>query len=118
MASSNTVFSPRWVRAEHSRYLTEPGDSKGGKAGAVRGRGGAPQNAPPPWCPQAGRSPLTNLPGHGQALGVRDGRQLLVSQPLDGVLVVTEVQLGAHQEDGRVGAVVPHLRVPLWGQRF
>lgn len=24
MASSNTVFRPRWVRAEHSRYLTAP----------------------------------------------------------------------------------------------
>lgn len=24
MASSKTVFKPRWVRAEHSRYLTEP----------------------------------------------------------------------------------------------
>ncbi len=24
MASSNTVFKPRWVRAEHSRYFTEP----------------------------------------------------------------------------------------------
>lgn len=24
MASSNTVFKPRWVRAEHSRYFTAP----------------------------------------------------------------------------------------------
>ena len=63
-------------------------------------------------------STLTNLPGHGQALRVRDGRQLLVPQPLYGVLVVPEVQLGAHQEDGRVGAVVPHFWVPLWGRRF
>ena len=71
----------------------------------------------PPRPSPAGRQRLpTDLPGHGQALWVGDGRQLLVPQPLNGVLVVAEVQLGAHQEDGRVGAVVPHLRVPLQGQ--
>lgn len=81
-----------------------------------------PQSTPPlspflcHW--QAWWNPLTDLPGHGQALRVCDGRQLLVPKPFDGVLVVTEVQLGAHQEDGCVGAVVPHLWVPLWGQRL
>lgn len=35
MASSNTVFRPRCVNAEHSRYFTE---SVGRKAGAVMGR--------------------------------------------------------------------------------
>lgn len=68
--------------------------------------------------PKAPQWPLTNLTGHGQALGVGDRCQLLVPQPFDGVLVVTEVQLGAHQEDGRVGAVVSHLWVPLWGRRL
>lgn len=61
---------------------------------------------------------LTDLSGHGQALWVGNGRQLLVPQPFNGVLVITEVQLGAHQKDGCVGAVVPHLWVPLWEQRF
>lgn len=28
MASSNTVFRPRWVSAEHSRYFTAPGERK------------------------------------------------------------------------------------------
>lgn len=28
MASSNTVLRPRWVRAEHSKYLTAAGDRK------------------------------------------------------------------------------------------
>lgn len=61
---------------------------------------------------------LTDLSGHGQALGVGDGCQLLVPQPFNRILVIAEVQLGAHQEDGCVWAVVPHLWVPLWGQRF
>lgn len=56
---------------------------------------------------------LTDLSGHGQALGVGDRGELLVSQPLNGVLVISQIQLGAHQDDGRVGAVVSHLRVPL-----
>lgn len=29
MASSKTVFRPRWVRAEHSRYFTESGEGDG-----------------------------------------------------------------------------------------
>lgn len=61
---------------------------------------------------------LTNLPGHGQALGVGDGCQLLVPQPFNRILVITEVQFSAHQKDGRVWAMVPHLWVPLWEQRF
>ena len=56
---------------------------------------------------------LTDLFGHGQALGVGDGGQLLLLQLLNGVLVIPQVQLGAHQDDGCVGAVVTHLRVPL-----
>lgn len=56
---------------------------------------------------------LTNLSSHCQALWVGDGGELLVPQPLDGVLVISQIQLGAHQDDGCVGAVVSHLRVPL-----
>ena len=56
---------------------------------------------------------LTDLSCHGQALRIGDGGQLLVSQPLNGVLVISQIQLGAHQDDGCVGAVVSHLRVPL-----
>lgn len=54
-----------------------------------------------------------NLSGHGQALRVGDRGELLVPQPLNGVLVISQIQLGAHQDDGCVGAVVSHLRVPL-----
>lgn len=56
---------------------------------------------------------LTYFFGHGQALGVDDGGEFLLLQLLDGVLVVSQVQLGAHQDDGSVGAVVSDLRVPL-----
>ena len=56
---------------------------------------------------------LTYFFRHGQALRVDDGGELLLLQFLDGVLVVSQVQLGAHQDDGRVGAVVSHLGVPL-----
>ena len=42
-----------------------------------------------------------------------NGRQPLVFQLLDGLLVLSQVQLGAHQDDGHVGAVVADLRVPL-----
>lgn len=60
---------------------------------------------------------LTDFFGHGQALRVDDGGEFLLLQLLDGVLVVSEVQLGAHQDDGSVGAVVSDLRVPLRGGR-
>lgn len=60
---------------------------------------------------------LTDLPGHGQALRVGDRGELLVPQPLDGVLVISQIQLGAHQDDGCVGAVVSHLGVPLPSHR-
>lgn len=33
MASSNTVFRPRWVSAEHSRYFTAPEDQQEGMMG-------------------------------------------------------------------------------------
>jgi hypothetical protein len=64
---------------------------------------------------QMGRHPhrLTYLSCHGQTLGVGDGGQLLVPQPFNGVLVISQIQLGAHQDDWGVGAVVSHFRVPL-----
>lgn len=56
---------------------------------------------------------LTNFSCHGQALRVSDRGELLVSQPLNGVLVISQIQLSAHQDDGCVGAVMSHLGVPL-----
>lgn len=50
-------------------------------------------------------------------MGVDYGVQLLLLEFFDSVLVVSQVQLGAHQDYGRVGAVVSHLRVPLWVKR-
>lgn len=55
----------------------------------------------------------TDLPGHGQALRVGNGRKLFVSQPFDGILVVPQVQFGAHQDDGCVRAVMTNLWIPL-----
>lgn len=46
---------------------------------------------------------------------VGDWSQFLLLQLLDRLLLVPEIQLGAHQDDGCRGAVVPHLRVPLGG---
>lgn len=60
---------------------------------------------------------LTYFLCHGQPLGVDNGVQLLLLEFFDSVLVVSQVQLGAHQDYGRVGAVVSHLRVPLWVKR-
>ena len=57
----------------------------------------------------------TYLLGQCKALWVSDGSQLLLLQLLDGVLLVPQIQLGAHQDDGGGGAVVPHLGVPLEG---
>lgn len=57
--------------------------------------------------------PHTNILGECQALRVGDGSQLLLLQLLDGVLVISKVQLGTHQDDGGAGAVVPNLREPL-----
>lgn len=38
----------------------------------------------------------TDLFGHGQALGVGDRGELLLPELLDGVLIVPQIQLGAH----------------------
>lgn len=55
----------------------------------------------------------TNLLGHGQALRVGDGRQLLLLQLLDRIFIVPQVKFRPHQDDGCVGTVVSHFRVPL-----
>lgn len=60
---------------------------------------------------------LTYFLCHGKPLGVDNGVQLLLLEFFDSVLVISQVQLGAHQDYGCVGAVVPHLRVPLWAKR-
>lgn len=54
-----------------------------------------------------------DLLGHGQGLLVRDGLHLSGSQGLGGVAVVSQVELGAHEDDGDVGGVVFDLRIPL-----
>lgn len=55
----------------------------------------------------------TNLFGHGQALWVRDGCKFLFFQLLNCVLVISQVQLGANEDNGSVGTVVSDLWVPL-----
>ena len=56
---------------------------------------------------------VTNLFGHRQALGIGDRREFLLLQLLHSVLVISQIQLGAHKDDGSVGTMVSHLRVPL-----
>lgn len=55
IASSKTVFRPRWVRAEHSRYFTESGWGAGGQQeGRSRGQGGPwAETSPGPHTVQA-----------------------------------------------------------------
>lgn len=55
----------------------------------------------------------TDLFGHGQALRIGDGSELLLLQLLNGVLVVSQIQLGSHQDDGSGRTVVSHFWVPL-----
>lgn len=61
---------------------------------------------------------LTYLLGQSQALRVGDRSQLLFLQLLNRFLLVPEIQLGAYQDDGRGGAVMANLRVPLGGRRY
>lgn len=44
---------------------------------------------------------------------VDDRGQFLLLELFDSVLVISQIQLGANQDDGSVGAVVSHLGVPL-----
>ena len=46
-------------------------------------------------------------------LGIGNGAESLLLELFSGLLVVSQVQLGANQDDWCVGAVVTHLRVPL-----
>lgn len=57
--------------------------------------------------------PHTDLFCHGKALWVGDGSQLLLLQLFNRVLVIPQIEFGAHEDDGGVGTVVPHFRVPL-----
>lgn len=59
---------------------------------------------------------VTNLFGHGQSLGIRDWVEFLLLQLFNGVFVISQIQLGANQNDGSVGTMVSHLRVPLQTQ--
>lgn len=58
-------------------------------------------------------SVITNLLGHGQSLGVRDWAEFLLLQLVYGVFVISQIQLGANQNDGGAGTMVSHLGVPL-----
>jgi len=60
---------------------------------------------------------VTDLFGQGEAVRVGDGREFLFPQLVAGLLVFPQVQLGAHQNDGRVGTMVVHLAVPLHRQQ-
>ena len=55
----------------------------------------------------------TDLLGHRQALWVGDGRESLVSKLLIRLFVFAQIELGAHQDDGRVGTVMADLGEPL-----
>lgn len=56
-----------------------------------------------------------DLLGHGQGLLVRDRLHLAGSQGLGGCAIVSQVELGADQDDGDIGGVVFDLGVPLAG---
>lgn len=55
----------------------------------------------------------TNLLGDLETIVVADGSLLLVGEALEGLTLLAEVDLGAHEDDGRGGAVVGDLGVPL-----
>ncbi len=57
--------------------------------------------------------PPTDLFGHGQALRVGDGGELLLLQFLNGVLVISQIKLGSYQDDWSVWTVVSHFWIPL-----
>jgi hypothetical protein len=54
-----------------------------------------------------------NLLGHSQGLFVRDGLHLACSEGFDRVAVVSQVELGADEDDGDIGGVVFDLGEPL-----
>lgn len=56
---------------------------------------------------------VTNLLGHGKALRIGDGGEFLLLEFLHGVLVISQIQLGAHKDDGSVGTMVSNFRIPL-----
>lgn len=67
------------------------------------------QNIQQSWASSA----LTNLFSHSQSLGICNGSEFLLFQLLYSVLVISQIQLGTHKDDGSVGTMVSHLRVPL-----
>lgn len=67
----------------------------------------------PSACCQDCHWPRTNLLGQCKALWIGNGCQLLLLQLLNGVLVISKVQLGSHEDDGGAGTVVSDLREPL-----
>lgn len=51
--------------------------------------------------------------GHSQSLFVGDGLHLSLSESIYGTTVVSQIELGADQDDGNVGGMVFNLREPL-----
>lgn len=60
---------------------------------------------------------ITNLFGHGQSLGIGNGREFLLLKLLHGILVISQIQFGAHEDYWSVGTMVSHLRIPLHRHR-
>lgn len=56
---------------------------------------------------------LTYFFGHGQTLRINDGGEFFLLELLDGVLVVSQVQLCTNQDYRRLGTVMSHLWIPL-----
>ena len=54
-----------------------------------------------------------DLLGDDQGLLVRDGLHLAGAEGVGGGAVISQVELGAHQDDGDAGGVVFDLREPL-----
>lgn len=116
MASSNTVFRPRWVKAEHSRYFTE---SENENKDILLNKYSLQNRTNKSYDHLQRRQRffffllLAYLLGQSQALRVGDGCQLFLFQLLDGLLLIPQIQLGTHQDDRCGGAMVADLREPL-----
>lgn len=66
---------------------------------------------------QSGTLPLTYFFSHGKALWVSNRSEFLFFQLVNSVLVISQVDLGSNKNDWGAGAVMPHLRIPLGGNK-
>ena len=106
IASSNTVFKPFCVKAEHSRYFTAP-------TSLAIARPCIMLLCIMYNCTLILLSSSLSIDVKTKYLGIGDGSQPLFFQFIDGLLVFPEVELGTHQNYGHLRTVVPHLGVPL-----